>query len=118
MNLKLIPITEDKASMQIYLKDEFCIAVYNVYEQLYPKIGFNLPWVGYFTLLNNEVVGVGGYKGAPKNNTVEIAYGTVPEKEGNGYATKICEQLTNLAFKQETNIKVSARTLMQEGAST
>jgi ribosomal-protein-alanine N-acetyltransferase len=118
MQLKLIPITTDKASMQVYLRDVFSIAVNSVYVQLYPKIGFNLPWVGYFVLLDNEVVGVGGYKGAPKGNTVEIAYGTVPKKEGKGYATKICEQLTILAFKEEPNIKVTARTLMEESAST
>jgi RimJ/RimL family protein N-acetyltransferase len=118
MQLKFTPIKPDRKSMEKYLINDFCKEVYNVYEQLYPKIGFNIPWIGYFILNHNEVVGVGGYKGPPNNNKIEIAYGVVPEKEGQGFATKICKQLTIMALKENPTIRVFARTLMEEGAST
>ena len=104
--------------MQKYLDHEFCIEVYNVYEKLYLKIGFHIPWIGYFALLENKVVGVGGYKGSPKNSKIEIAYGVVPEEEGRGFATKICQQLTKIALNEDPDIRVLARTLMEENAST
>jgi len=118
MNIKLIPITTDRKSKQTYLKDAFCVEFYNIYKELYPKIGFNKPWIGYFALHNDEVIGVGGFKGVPNNNTVEIAYGTVPKKEGLGFANKICKQLTLIALNETSNLKITARTLMEESAST
>ncbi|GJM32217.1 MAG: hypothetical protein DHS20C18_12180 [Saprospiraceae bacterium] len=75
--IELVPITTDIKSMEPYLVHEFCLEVFNTFTEFYPKIGFHLPWVGYFALYENEVVGVGGYKGAPKNQKVEIAYGSV-----------------------------------------
>ena len=118
MVLTLVPITTDRKSMEKYLGNDFCKGVYEVYQQFYPKIGFHLPWIGYFVLHQNEVIGVGGYKGPPKNQKIEIAYGVVPEKEGQGWATKICQYLTKMALAEAPTIKVSARTLMEENAST
>lgn len=104
--------------MQSYLGHPFCLEVFNSLKEYYSKIGFNIPWVGYFALLNSEVIGVGGFKGSPNNNKVEIAYGTLPEKEGNGYASKICETLVKIALKYDPNISITARTLMETNAST
>jgi len=104
--------------MEKYLVDEFCIEVYKVYLQSYSKLNYSYPWIGYFALYENEVVGVGGYKGTPNKGKVEIAYGTVPEKEGQGFATAICRQLTQIALKEDPPVRVTARTLMEEGPST
>ena len=116
--INLIPITTDKELMNKYLINHFFVEIYNVYEKLYPRTGYHLPWVGYFALFENEVVGVGGYKGSPKNNKIEIAYGVTPEKEGHGFATEICKELINVALTEDQNLRVTARTLMQENAST
>ena len=118
MSLELIPITIERKPVEKYLNSAFCIEVYEAFEQLYPEIGFNVPWIGYFFLLNKDVVGIGGFKGAPRNNTVEIAYGIIPEKEGKGHATEICKLLTVMALKENQNLRITARTLMEESAST
>jgi len=117
MSLELIPITIERKPVEKYLNSAFCIEVYEAFEQLYPEIGFNVPWIGYFFLLNKDVVGIGGFKGAPRNNTVEIAYGVIPEKEGKGYATKICKNLTAMALEEDQNLRITARTLMEDNAS-
>ena len=93
MQLKFIPIGTDAKALEEYLINDFCKEVYHVYEQLYSKIGFHFPWIGYFILHQNKIVGVGGYKGPPNDNRIEIAYGVIPEKEGQGFATEICKQL-------------------------
>lgn len=118
MKLKLIPITTDSKSMKKYLTNDFFTEIFSIYEKLYPETGFHFPWIGYIALHENEVVGVGGYKSPPKDNKVEIAYGVAPEKEGQGFATEICRQLTNIAINEVPDIRVTARTLMEENAST
>ena len=118
MALKFVPITTDKDQMKPYLDDPFCLDVFLVYQEFYTKIPFQLPWVGYFALSDNGVVGVGGFKGAPKHNTIEIAYGTVPKMEGRGYASMICNQIIKIALAHDSRIVITARTLMEENAST
>jgi RimJ/RimL family protein N-acetyltransferase len=61
--------------------------------EFYPKIGFHLPWVGYFVLDNNQVVGTGGFTGPPKDGKVEIAYWTFKQFEGKGVASFTCSEL-------------------------
>lgn len=118
MNIHLIPISTNEKEMEPYLVHPFSKEVFNSLKAYYPKIGFQLPWIGYFAVVHDTVVGVGGYKGAPILNKVEIAYGTLPGKEGHGYASKICKELVNIALKHDLNLFVTARTLMEENAST
>lgn len=118
MDLKFIPITTNRADMQPYLGHTFCLDIFNVYLEFYNKVPYQMPWIGYFALHNDEVVGVGGFKGAPKNNKVEIAYGTKPEMEGRGYASKICGHLVKMALENNPDLVVIARTLMEENPST
>jgi len=118
MELTFIPVTTDMGKMHPYLNNPFCLEIFNIYQEYYTKIPFQPPWVGYFAIANNEVVGVGGFKGLPKDNKIEIGYGTVPEKEGQGYATQICKQLVRLALENDPNIVVTARTLKEENPST
>ncbi len=64
----------------------------------YKKIGHNFPWIGYFALDDNQIpVGTGGFKGAPKDGKVEIAYYTFKQNEGMGIGTSICKELVGIA---------------------
>jgi ribosomal-protein-alanine N-acetyltransferase len=118
MRLKLIPIIPDQSIMQPHLQNDFCKENYKAFEDYYPTIGFTIPWIGYFVLYQQHVVGVGAFKGAPKNNTVEIAYGVNPQKEGKGIGTAICGELIRIALHENPQLKVTARTLKQESPST
>jgi [ribosomal protein S5]-alanine N-acetyltransferase len=75
-------------------------------------------WMYYF--LDPEVgflVGSGGYKGPPKDGTVEIGYEIAPGFRGQGYATAAVRQLVNRAFSTVEVTMVEARTLPQVNAS-
>ena len=61
MELKTIELNVDQ-SKEIYVSTN-CQQVINAMKEFYPKIGFNKPWVGYFTFNNNQVVGTGGFTG-------------------------------------------------------
>lgn len=84
----------------------------------YNRAGFVPPWIGYYARLNDEFVGSAGFKGKPKDKKVEIAYGTFRKYEGKGIGTEMCRQLDLLAIRTDPHIRITARTLPEENAST
>ena len=84
----------------------------------YDTTGFPAPWVGYIAMREQEPVGVCGFKSAPVDGRVEIAYGTLPSYEGNGVATGMAKALIQIARQHEIPLTVFAQTLPQENAST
>lgn len=84
----------------------------------YSKIGFHPPWIGYLAFVNGTPVGMGGFKGRPVDNKVEIAYFTFPGKEGQGVGTQTCRALVKLALASDPRVEVTARTLPENNAST
>ena len=88
------------------------------YRQLYSTEGFEPPWTGSFTVLEEQFVGGCGYKSPPRNGRVEIAYFTLPQFQGRGYATAMAERLIGIAESADPKVVVFAQTLPQESAST
>ena len=64
-----------------------------------------------------ELVGIGGFKGAPVDGKVEIGYGVAPERQGRGYATAAARWLIDTAFARGVEVVV-AHTLAEMNAST
>lgn len=84
----------------------------------YKKVGFVPPWIGYLVKQNTEVIGAAGFKGAPQNGTVEIAYGTFDPYKQKGFGTAICKLLVDLSLKTDPSVKITARTFSEENFST
>lgn len=93
--------------------------VISMSQTLYDRTGFRQPWIGFLAVKHGEIVGSCGFKSAPVDNRVEIAYYTFPEYEGKGYASTMCRILTDLALAQqpETPLFITARTLSSGIAS-
>ena len=64
MKLRILNLAENKADW--LFKSDNCQTLLKMYDDFYPKIGFNLPWVAYLILQQNQVVGLGSFKGQPK----------------------------------------------------
>jgi RimJ/RimL family protein N-acetyltransferase len=64
-----------------------------------------------------ELVGLGGFKGAPVDGEVEIGYGVAPERQGRGHATAAARWLIETAFARGVEV-VTAHTLAEFNAST
>ena len=80
-----------------------------------------LQWGGYFVVDadTREVVGSCAFKGEPtEDGSVEIAYFTYPDFEGQGYATLMARKLIDLASCDATVTRVIAHTLPKASAST
>lgn len=83
----------------------------------YKEVGFVPPWISYVSVFEGRVVGGGGFKGPPKDDRVEIAYFTLPELEGRGFATATARELVRLARSANPEIVVIAQTLPVPNAS-
>ncbi|MBK9257408.1 MAG: GNAT family N-acetyltransferase [Saprospiraceae bacterium] len=116
MELRVIHIDEDM-SMKLYTSPE-CQEIIKSMQDYYPIIGFNLPWVGYFVIKDNVVVGLGAFTGKPKDGVVEIAYSTFKDYEGQGIASYTCKELVAIAKRTDPTLIITAKTKPEHNAST
>ncbi len=115
--LTLDPITIDiDISKDIYAND-YCRDLFTIYPDYYNKVGYNPPWIGYFVVRDNEVVGCCGFVEKPVDGRVEIAYGTKKEYEGQGIASFSCKALTALALRTDSTLMITAKTEPRNNAS-
>jgi [ribosomal protein S5]-alanine N-acetyltransferase len=84
---------------------------------LYRRIGYTDPWVGYIAVASDRPVGGGAFVGAPKDGCVEIAYFTLPACQGQGYASQTAAGLVAIARAFDPAVNLKAFTLMEENAS-
>lgn len=84
---------------------------------LYRRVGYVEPWVGYIAVAGRTPVGGGAFVGPPKDGCVEIAYFTLPEHQGRGFAGQVAAGLVAIARDQDPSMKLKAFTLMEENAS-
>jgi len=114
----LLPIDIDETENLKYRDNPECIPILDIYPPFYNKVGYNKPWIGYFVSFDGkEIIGVGGYKGKPRDGKIEIAYGTFKKYEGKGIATDICRQLVLQALETDPSTRITARTLQDGYAS-
>lgn len=116
MKLKIIELNIDKSN-DIY-SSENCQMLLKSYDDYYQIIGFNQPWVGYFVVRQNDVVGSCGFTGKPKEGKVEIAYWTFKEFEGQGIASFSCKELVSISRQTNPTITITAKTAPEHNAST
>ena len=83
----------------------------------YRRSVYQPPWVGYLAADRGEVVGGGGFVGPPDDSRVEIAYFTLPQHEGRGYAGRTAAALVSIARAALPRIEVYAKTLPEDGPS-
>ena len=116
MELRIIGPDEDYTK-NIYASED-CQDVLRTYKNYYPKIGFQVPWVGYFVIRENQLVGTCGFTGQPKDGQVEIAYWTFKEFEGQGIASFSCKELISISQKTDPGLIITAKTAPEQNAST
>lgn len=116
--MKFLPIEKDPLLNEPFLAVAECAEVLGIFTQHYQKAGFHKPWIAYFIANEqDEIIGGGGFKGAPKDGEVEISYGTFEKHQGKGIGSEICRQLILLALQSNPAVSVVARTLPDNAAS-
>ncbi len=116
MKLRILQQNEDKSN-PLFQSDD-CQMLLQMYEDYYPKIGFNLPWVAYLVVNEDEVMGSCSFTGEPKEGRVEIAYWTFKNFEGRGVASFACQELIKIAQNEDPSVLITAKTAPEQNAST
>lgn len=116
--MELIPIKEKLEENDEFVNNPLCQETIYVTVDFYKKVGFEPPWICYYAKINGNIVGSAGFKGQPKNGTIEIAYGTLEKYRKQGIGTTICAELIALSLKTDPSVKITARTFQKENFST
>ncbi len=116
--MKLIPIEQNPDSMDLGTVADEIRELLKVMPDFYEQIGFQLPWIGYLAMEDGVIVGSCSFKGAPKNNRVEIAYLTFEAYRNKGVASRMCNALVDLALSTDPEVEITARTLQENNFST
>lgn len=85
---------------------------------LYRRVGFVPPWIGYVAVVEGRGVGGGAFVGPPREGFVEIAYFTLEHEQGRGYASRTAAALVALARTEDPRLGLRAFTLKEENPST
>lgn len=117
MKLELLPIKQLLRDNIDFLDQPDCQESLEMSVQFYARVGYSIPWIGYYARMEGKLAGSGGFKGRPIEGKVEIAYGTFPSFQNKGVGTEICRQLVLLAKTTDPSVRVMARTLMEENHS-
>ena len=119
MTFSLVPCDQNGNPAQtIPDMPEALIANCQATADLYRRVGFAPPWIGYIAVVNNRGVGGGAFVGPPKDGYVEIAYFTLENEQSKGYASQSASSLVALARAHDPEIGLKAFTLKEENAST
>lgn len=116
MKLRPISLNEDKTNEAYASAD--CQQLLQMYDAFYPKTGFNIPWVGYFVIRQDNIVGSCCFAGQPQDGKVEVAYWTFKEFEGQGIASFACNELVSIAYQTDPDLTIIAKTAPGHNAST
>jgi [ribosomal protein S5]-alanine N-acetyltransferase len=116
MELQPITLAEDRSIPRYATPD--CQELIAIYADYYKKIGYHPPWIGYFVLRDDLVVGSCSFTGQPKEGRVEIAYWTFKANEGQGIASFSCKALISLAKTTDPALIITAKTSPEHNAST
>jgi [ribosomal protein S5]-alanine N-acetyltransferase len=116
--MELIQIMETLPENEEFTGNPLCQESIYMTIDFFKKIGYHAPWVGYYVVQNNSLVGSAAFKGRPENGRVEIAYGTFEPYRNKGIGAAICKLLVELALKTDAGVKVTARTLPEKNFST
>lgn len=95
-----------------------CQASLDMTLEYYKTIGYHFPWVCYFVEMDGNIVANAAFKGQPVDGRVEIAYGTMEQYQNRGIGAAVCRKLVETALATDSNVQVTARTLMEPNFST
>jgi ribosomal-protein-alanine N-acetyltransferase len=116
--MELVPIYKTPEENADFINNPLYDDTIYMILDFYKKIGFVPPWICYYARQDGILVGSAGFKGAPVNGTVEIAYGTIEKCRKQGVGAIMCKRLVELSLKTDPSVRITARTLPENNFST
>jgi Acetyltransferases, including N-acetylases of ribosomal proteins len=116
--MKLIPINEKLEDNHDFVNNPLCQESIYMTIDFFKRVGYVPPWISYYVQQGNALMGCAAFKGAPRDGSVEIAYGTFEPYRRKGVGTEICRLLVELSLKTDPTVTITARTLPEKNFST
>ena len=116
--IELVPIRESIEENGEFISNPLCRDSLHQTIDFYKTVGFSPPWIGYYAMRENQLVGCAGFKGRPIDGKVEIAYATFEMYQRQGIGAEMCKLLVNLSLKRDPGVRITARTLPEKNFST
>ncbi len=117
MQLFLEPIRKDLDRTKKIYSSPDCQDLLKMWDDFYPRVGYHFPWIGYFIVMGNQIVGSCAFTGKPVNNKVEISYWTFKDFEGRGIASFACQRLISIALEADPGLIITAKTAPEKNSS-
>jgi len=119
MKFSLIPCDQDGHPLKAGIDmPEALVENCQATADLYRRVGFAPPWIGYVAVVGNRAVGGGAFVGPPRDGFVEIAYFTLENEQGQGFASQTAATLVRIARNHAPDIGLKAFTLKEDNPST
>lgn len=116
IHLEPLPLNADK-SLPIFASED-CQTLLQAWDDFYPVIGFQPPWIGYIAVCDGQIIGSGALIHSSEDRTAEVSYWTFKAWEGQGVGSEICRQLVAIARAADPTLRIIAKTAPEENAST
>ena len=116
--MQLIPISERLEDNQEFVNNPLCQESIYTTIDFFKRVGYEPPWISYYAQQGDLLIGCAAFKGAPRNGSIEIAYGTFEPYRQKGIGTAICKLLVELALRTDPKVTITARTLPEKNFST
>ncbi|MCG3136636.1 MAG: hypothetical protein HJJLKODD_00471 [Phycisphaerae bacterium] len=118
MSIELVAIEhEGPTAVQAREQEALMAEIVQQTVQLYDRVGYQPPWIGYLATRQGQWVGTCSFKGPPQDGRIELAYFTLPAVEGQGVATAMAAELIRLSQQSDNTLQITAQTLPQRSAS-
>lgn len=115
--MRLVPIPLSEQPELPAAPDAYTVRMIAANQGFYDRVGHAPPWICYLAVQGTTVVGTCGFKGAPADNAVEVAYHTYVEQEGRGVATAMLAEMVRTATEHDPAVRLTAQTRPENGAS-
>jgi len=116
--VELIPINESLEDNQEFVNNPICQETIYMTIDFFKRVGYEPPWISYYVQQGDLLMGCAAFKGAPRNGSIEIAYGTFEPYRQKGVGTEICKLLVERALRTDPKVTITARTLSEKNFST
>src|SRR5262245_8412697 len=106
--MELIPINEKLEDNEEFLNNPLCQESLYMTIDFFKRVGYEPPWISYYVQQDDKLIGCAAFKGAPRDESVEIAYGTFEPYRQKGVGTEICKLLVELSLKTDASVTITA----------
>ncbi|MCB0279205.1 MAG: hypothetical protein KDD94_06875 [Calditrichaeota bacterium] len=108
MKLQLVRINQDGSFPMTEL--QIVPEVFDVAKSafiLYQTVGYTIPWIYFFAVIDKQIIGFCGFRGKAKRNRLKLDFATFANFTGKGYSQLMVQELMRIKHYYDPEDKFS-----------